>query len=293
IAPAPTPVAIGCCRNGLAGREERSRLAPLERCLKNHILLGEPGSQTADLEIIDPIKVGDCHNSQVFVAEVQERDAVENKKRTVVVKVYDPLYFDDDEGYLNPFLCMDRHYTHEVHAYTSFSHLQGSLIPEFYGSFSLEIPVSESTVRIVRLIVMEYIPGIFMQQAIPEDFALPCRQQIIKSVIEFESRQAYQHNIILYELTPRNVMLLDPARYPQRKIVFLDFDGAHFGRRFGTTKPTLSWSQYISPLLRWDLDMAYDFRNWIDWDFEAWIKSEYASDAHSITQEMRDHYTIN
>lgn len=31
-----------------------------------------------------------------------------------MAKVYDPLYFDDEGGPINPFRCVDKHYTHEV-----------------------------------------------------------------------------------------------------------------------------------------------------------------------------------
>ncbi|PTU19128.1 hypothetical protein P175DRAFT_0440763 [Aspergillus ochraceoroseus IBT 24754] len=63
----------------------------------------------------------------------------------LVAKIYDPLYFNDDEGYLNPFLCMDKYYTHEANAYSfsewidwdwdswleaEFTHTVSSITPE-------------------------------------------------------------------------------------------------------------------------------------------------------------------
>jgi hypothetical protein len=51
------------------------------------------------------------------------------KGTRLVAKAYDPLYFND-EGYLNPFLCMDKYYTHEANAYMVLIELQGQWIPE-------------------------------------------------------------------------------------------------------------------------------------------------------------------
>ncbi|PLB48792.1 hypothetical protein P170DRAFT_436500 [Aspergillus steynii IBT 23096] len=295
VAPAPTPVTIDCCRDGQAGREERARLTPLQRCIEHPPLPGNSGSESADLEILDPLKVGEAHNAQVFIAEMHETGTTDHAKNKVVAKVYDPLYFDDQDGYLNPFRCVDKHYTHEVHTYTLLAHLQGSLIPKFYGSFSLEIPGPGSTFRGVRLIVIEYIPGLSMLQAHPENYPSPCRQQIVKSVIDFESR-AYERDIVLTDLCPRNVMLLDPNDYPQRTIVFLDFGGAIFGRRLDgprTIRSNLFLGQYISPLVRWSSSMSFLFSDWIDWEMRPWIEAEYSHEVASVTEEMRKKFSYN
>ncbi|KAB8270079.1 hypothetical protein BDV30DRAFT_250961 [Aspergillus minisclerotigenes] len=266
ITPSPTPVTFGCGRNDPAGRKERSLLTPFDRCVQNAPLPGKLGTRIVDLRILAPIRVGDGHSAQVFLAETSENQSVHKGKKIVVAKVYDPLYFDDLKGSLNPFLCVDRHYTHEVHTYDLLAEFQGGLIPEFYGSFSLDLSGSGSKVRTVRLILIEQIPGPSMLQVKPEDFSQQCRQQIIKSAIDFES-MAYHRHIALNHLSPRNIMLLDPSDYPQRKIVFLDFGGTIFGRRLGGSDDDLFPGQYISPLLRWNWDMAMQFSDWIDWEF--------------------------
>jgi hypothetical protein len=103
------------------------------------------------------------HKSDTFKKE-KEGDAtstsqpIENGDR-LIAKIYDPLYFNDEDGRLNPFLCVDRHYAHESRAYHVLSEMQGTRIPIFYGSYSLELP----THRTVRLILIEYIPGTTLQ----------------------------------------------------------------------------------------------------------------------------------
>ena len=142
VTPPPTPVTRKCCLNYSHGREERAQLTPVARCLKYPPLPGELGSDTVEFEILDPSKVGDGHNAQVFnvrILNTKLNSETSQRGKELVPKVYDPLYQDDDDRYLNPFLCMDKYYTHEVHAYHALSNLQGGLIPRFYGSYSLDI----------------------------------------------------------------------------------------------------------------------------------------------------------
>ena len=120
----------------------------------------------------------------------------------LVAKVYDPLYFHDDDGHINAFSCVDKHYTHEVHAYHTLAEVQGTFIPRFYGSFSLDIPCQNSAKRTVRLILIEYIPGLAMSQVNATRYPQDIRQQIMKAVVEFES-SAYEKDIVLTDLSPR------------------------------------------------------------------------------------------
>ncbi|RDH24291.1 hypothetical protein M747DRAFT_367266 [Aspergillus niger ATCC 13496] len=68
--PAPTPVTLDGCRNSDRGREERASLGPVARCCKNPPLPGDLGQQTVELEVLDPIRVGDGHSAQVFQVRV-------------------------------------------------------------------------------------------------------------------------------------------------------------------------------------------------------------------------------
>lgn len=87
----------------------------------------------------------------------------------VVAKLYDPLYFDDDDLSFNPFKAVNYNYTREVVTYEVLSDLQGSTIPTYYGSYSLDIPVDADNKRRVRLILIELISGSSMQDLDPEE----------------------------------------------------------------------------------------------------------------------------
>ncbi|PYH88128.1 hypothetical protein BO71DRAFT_489001 [Aspergillus ellipticus CBS 707.79] len=275
-----------------ANREARRNLTPVESCLQNPPLPGRLEASTLLLEIRDTIRVGDGHNAQVFTVQAQANQELVPREEVLVAKVYDPLYFEDDGGLFDPFLCMDRYYTHEAEAYKMLAEYQGGLIPKFYGTFSLEIPVDGAEARIVRLILIEYIPGWSMQQATPSDFPRPVRQQMMKSVVELES-DVYGRDIRLSDLSPQNVMIARFDSHPERKLVFIDLAGAVLGRVPADILAMgieLFQGQYISPLLGWKRSTPYEFNDWIDWEWEAWIMTEFTYTEASITPEIRAAY---
>ncbi|CAN6644425.1 hypothetical protein TRVA0_020S01794 [Trichomonascus vanleenenianus] len=158
IAPPSTPVIHNGFISSKDRKEEARRLTPLQRCILHPPLAGDFGPGSVEFRIRDTIKIGDGYNSQVFI--VRARSDLERIKRgqKLVAKVYDPLYvIDDDGGYVDPFAVVDNDYTHEVRVYEELSDYQGGLIPIFYGSFSMDIPVEGSQTREVRLILLEYI----------------------------------------------------------------------------------------------------------------------------------------
>lgn len=198
-------------------------------------------------------------------------------------------YFDDDEGFLNPFLCVDKHYTHEANLYHHLSQFQRQGIPRFYGSYSLNLAVDSKQTRTVRMILIEYIHGVIMRDAKPEHYSQSARQKILKSNVDLDSR-VYEKNIQLQGLHPRNVIISSPDRDPCG-VVFIDFGKTLFNRRPDdpfALKLDWIYGQYISPLLRWAKHRGTSrFGDWIDWDWDAWLETEFAHTAGNITPEMR------
>ncbi|KAJ5095561.1 hypothetical protein NUU61_004917 [Penicillium alfredii] len=221
------------------------------------------GPDTIELEITDLLRVGDCCNSQLLtVQELREtshsgqpslsktifprRSSPALDTKLLVAKVYDPLYYDDAEYYINPFLAMNQNYTHEVRSYHHLSELQGDRIPRYYGSYSLDIPISHAhqskdttqpvPVRSVRMILVEQIAGTDMQSVesarlFSSSSFQQVRQQIMKDVIELESL-IYFKDIFLRDCCPRNMILSTPNEDGQTPhVVFIDFCHALFNRR--------------------------------------------------------------
>lgn len=142
--------------------------------------------------------------------------------------MYDPLSFDDDEGYLNPFLCMDKYYTNTANAYLALDELQGQGIPRYYGSYSLSLPVNSMHKRTVRMILIEHIKGITMADAKPGNFPKASRERILKAIIDLGSR-IFEKDLWLTDLEPRNVIISSPDS-ERPGVVFIDFAHALFDR---------------------------------------------------------------
>ncbi|KAK9239598.1 hypothetical protein V1525DRAFT_397871 [Lipomyces kononenkoae] len=284
----PEPTTYRCNLNIHTARERESK-HPLERCILHPPLPGSIGVTTVYLRIVESVRLGDNHSAQVAKVQVERVIPHESSSPPVdtplIAKFYDPLYFDHEQDDVDPFLCVDRHYSHEVAAYNALSDLQGSTIPRYYGSYSLELP-AEATVRSVRLILMEFIPGASMRQLNPCDFSQLQRQVIMKAIVDAESL-VYTHNVRHRDIHPRNILVLNTATAPyERRVVVIDFGIADIGRSPVPGDPE-SDAKYlpgvpISPLLRWNVAWwPYFFQpcfsEWIDWDWQSWLERNYGT----------------
>ncbi|CAN6674725.1 hypothetical protein TRVA0_062S00474 [Trichomonascus vanleenenianus] len=278
-------------------RQESRNLSKFERYPRHPPLAGKFGSGTVDLKFLYPIRVGPNSHTQVFMVEAQSDLDRVKRGQILVAKAYDPVFMDDEGGFLDSFHMADEHYTHEVLAYEKLSEFQGGPIPKFYGSFSLDVPTPNERTREVRLILLEYTPGNSMQVLNAESFLQKDRQQMMKSVVDFEG-SVYQRDIALSDLKPEHVIVTDPSYSRERPLVFVDFGFAIFDRilddRIARYGPEPFLGQYISPILRWGVggeDFACRFDDWIDWEWQRWLESEYAHTVPSITSKMREAYT--
>lgn len=287
-----------CYINTKPERKERLELDPVERCLQHPPLPGQPGSTTVDLEVLDPFRIGDQHNAQVLTEQVMQTSSETPHLRsgdTVIAKIYDPLYYNDDDGYLNSFHAVGQSYSHETHAYNVLSEFQGTRIPTYYGSYSLDLPAEGKATRIVRLILPEYINTKSMQQVSPKDYPQDIRQQMLKSIIDFDSL-VYERDILLRDLCPRNVLIVEKDEFdPAKDLIFIAFEDTLFGRKRDdpiANELDMFLGQYISPLLRWKRkSMAWEFNDWIDWDWTPWLNTEFAHTGKTITPEIRERFS--
>lgn len=294
----PSPTVGSCALNPITANERESK-HPLERCLLHPPLPGSDRRHAVLMEITATIRVGDDQCAQLAAVQVLNVTPTTihglPTNQTLVAKLYDPLYFDHEQDDADPFLCVDRDYSHETAAYTALSKLQGTVIPKYYGSYSLEIPVDATNKRFVRLILIESIPGTSMQQLDPVGFSQLERQIIMKAVIDAESL-IYAHDVQHKDIHPRNIIVLgnfEPSH--SRKVVLIDFGKSIVGRSRFPEDP-MEERQYlqgipITPLLRWNEAwwpyLQTSFGAWIDWDWQPWLGYNYASTSASITEKMR------
>ena len=92
-------------------------------------LAGVFTSNVAELEIIKLIRAGDQYDTQLFTVRVLTSTHDLPSDTDLLVKLYDPLYFDHEQDDVDPFLYVDRAYTHESAVYTKLADFQGSTIP--------------------------------------------------------------------------------------------------------------------------------------------------------------------
>lgn len=290
LPPAPTPRRYQHCEPG--DLEEHTQLTFIERCLKHPPLPGttlwsKPSSITIEDEITP------CLTSGARLLGVDGN---------LVAKIYDPLYYpiptrSNDVG-TNPFRLADCDYSHEAAAYARVSgSLGGTIIPEYYGSYTCELPVvsaSGAMTRSVRLILLERIPGTCMRDLDPLRMHIPehRRQNIMAKIVDAESL-LFSLGVRHGDLHPRNVMLcgsdLDDTNL---RVVLVDLGRSNLSDGNSGDDSGLP----ISPLLRWDarrnVHQDFELLGWIDWDWQAWLEERWSdSKAYApITAESREEW---
>lgn len=286
----PTTV-IECSVNADSAHERR-RMHPLDRCLRHTPpIKGSPGQTQLGLKICGTIQVGDNKSAQVVVVQVESSTSSNLPKgKTLVAKIYDPLYHTDQDD-VDPFLLMDRDYRSETAAYNVLRELQGRIIPWFYGSFTFNLPAKDSRSRGVYLTLLELIRGRSMAELKPADFTRPDRQKIMKELVDAESL-IYKHNVFHLDTRPSNVIVCRDGNGNIQRVVIIDFGQCFIGR---SPAAHLFSSDYflpgvaISPLLRWKRPRgsSASWATWIDWDWTVWLNTVYESTRSSITPHMR------
>lgn len=107
----PSPTVGSCSLNPNTAYERESK-HPLERCLLHPPLPGSDRPHTVLMEITGTIRVGDNQSAQLAAVQVLNVTPTTTHglltNQTLVVKLYDPLYFDHDQDDADPFLCVDR-----------------------------------------------------------------------------------------------------------------------------------------------------------------------------------------
>ncbi|KAK2760329.1 hypothetical protein FQN54_002397 [Arachnomyces sp. PD_36] len=302
--PPPQRKVSNCCALTEEGDNERLKVPPLERCLLHPPSPGSPGNLEVEFEIVDEIRAGVYEPAQILVVRIIQAPPEFFKKlgstTQIVAKFYDTLYWDHSDDGGDPFHYVEHQYTHEAATYERLTELQGKIVPIFYGSYSLELPIdhpSEAS-RSVRLIVMEQIHGSSLLQLKPEDSSQAQRQRIMKLLIDGESA-IYTHDIVLGDLHPRNVLVEQDKDAAQqiRRVVHIDFGINMMSRSWWANSDLASEQRrlpgtFVTPLFRWLklFGRELKFRMWVDWDYQRWLEAEYSHTLSAVTPEIRSEY---
>lgn len=139
-----------------------------------------------------------------------------------MAEFYDPLYFDYEEIYVDPFRFVDVEYTSESAAYRRLSTREESKIPAFYGTYTLDLIAPPASSRSVRLILLGYIDGAPMNTVWLSKLNRPYRKVIMKRIVSAKSR-LYDNDVIHNAVHPRNLIIQelggrDLSTYPSARL---------------------------------------------------------------------------
>ncbi|RAL04005.1 uncharacterized protein BO80DRAFT_400140 [Aspergillus ibericus CBS 121593] len=269
--------------------------SPTELCLQNPPLSGSDGSDFISIKLLGTLQVGEHKRSQIYIVRCVDSSTSSGPPRDqdLVAKFYDPWFQDlrDDDHFSGA----DCDYTHECAAYLRLSDLQGTVLPKFFGSYTLRIQVGEQC-RLVRLILLEHIDGPSMDKLQPETFTTEERQEIVQQIVDGEC--AIYDNMVRHEdMHPRN-MVLTRSGSGRLRVVVIDLGKSTLGRSRNPAIPELEKEYFpgvaISPLLRWNIHYRYpdQYAEWIDWPWQPWLEAQYKHTEDTITDAQREKWPV-
>ena len=236
----------------------------LQYCLSTRILEGCTCDEVFSFVVTKELAVRDGRGAQIVVAN-----------DNMVAKIFDPLYYaalgeysgerDDVVG------LADRDYTREAAAYEELRDFWGTIIPDYYGSWTCDIATNTNSgpvMRPVRLVFMELINGFCMRDFDPKNLTEEERSNIMVKAIEVETTMIFRGGVKHRDFTPRNILFsgIDLAS-PKLRVVAIDFNISVVIRltEWRRMKGTLP----VSPIERWS-GALIDFAafGWIPYDEE-------------------------
>lgn len=252
-------------------RHEMNTVDPFHRCLLHPPWPGKTEAGVVEFKVVDWVRAGDPNTAQVVVVRILNSTLDLPTDIDILAKVYDPLYNNHLQPNADIFRYTDLCYRRESAAYKHLADLQGNIIPKYYGSFTLSLPGDGNISRDVRLILLEIVPGQSMDRLDPSSLIQTERQEIMKAVVDSE-RAVYAHGVINRDIYPRNILLPpDPSDRDCRAII-VDFGISAIISNKRMVHPLPGNTPTAPPFHCLD---DYNFWEWVDWDWDAWINEEY------------------
>jgi serine/threonine protein kinase len=249
----------------------------------------QPGDKKLQLKIVGQIRVEDNMNSQIAMVQPLDGDGVElhlcesTLPSHMVAKFYDPLYYNFQENRPDPFFNCDAAFAHETSAYHHLQPLQGTVVPRFHGSYTVDIPLRRDSPesRPVRAILYEYIPGFSLREIEVDGLTRQRRQEIMAGIIDVDCRML-QLGVNNLDLHPRNVIVTSGPKSRETSVCLIDFDWCKCRARSEAghlQQPILEPLSDQKVLNRWDdpdfSETMIDFGHLVDWPWSHWLKHDY------------------
>ncbi|OBT95418.1 hypothetical protein VE01_05232 [Pseudogymnoascus verrucosus] len=251
---------------------ESHTVDPLHRCLLHPPWPGKTEAGVVEFKVVDWVQAGDPNNSQVVAVRILNSTLDLPTDVDLLAKIYDPLYFDYLHYHTNIFQYLDFCYRRETAAYRQLTDLQGNIIPKYYGSFTMSLPGDGKISRHVRMILLEIVPGLSMDKLSPSGFKQAERQEMMKAIVDSE-RAVYAHKVINGDMHPRNILFPPDPLDRGCRAVIVDFGISRIIPNVQKEYPLPGVTRTAPPFHCVD---TYNFFEWVDWDWDAWINEVYA-----------------
>ncbi|CAN6645241.1 hypothetical protein TRVA0_021S00342 [Trichomonascus vanleenenianus] len=264
------------------GRVDLNDLPMLDTVLEVPPLPGQEGEDEIKIKLLEEIVPPEEDCQRLFMAEitsahVPQMDGDSNGMK-VVAELFDPLTIVGNDASVQS----DLTYISTATCYKLLKDLQGKLIPKYYGSYTMKVPVKDHPNhpdRDVRVILREYIEGTVLNNIDPKSFNREERQRLMEKIIEIEQEFDDRGVGIRWNYRPRSVILVNKINM---QMVVWSLGLAKFGPDL--QQPTYQEKDYIpgklaSPLLKWSkVELrASEFDAFVDWDWIEWLKKKYDS----------------
>jgi hypothetical protein len=134
---------------GEAGLELEQTLGRLQNCHLHNVSPPSELPPSLSVTLSSPFAVG-------IRERITQVWKVTGSSGPLTARFYDPLYFEDPDGLVDPFISIDLAVASETAAYNQLQQVQGDVVPQFYGLFLCPIP---SQRRSIYVVLLEYIHG--------------------------------------------------------------------------------------------------------------------------------------
>lgn len=323
------PSPFGGRAYGMGPREELS-----ESCLhgitQSELVIDHPSldtppparSETAQLTVVTPVAIGGVRGAQVVACEFAPQNK-SDKPFQAVAKIYDPMYYNFEFDFSHQpgdtVWQADSDYSREAAAYEHLQKNLTSFAPEYFGSWTFDLPIRSRGVprtRPVRMILIERLDGTSMRNMrvrndpdpdapddafhYPEEYRLEvlavAMDQYVR-MLHLGIKQAYfaSRNIILVAGTQPSAVITVISGLSLPRIVLLDYSISVVHSLALQKNPAQrSTPLPINPMqLWWGLPMN-DFVGWVphEWHSRPRLKREWLKRRFGGT-EQRKLYTMD
>lgn len=200
----------------------------------------------------------------------------------VAAKFYDPLY--NDHILIDAWASADYSYRNEAQAYQRLKPLQGVVVPRFYGSYTVDMPVPQVALqhhhaqsRPVRLVLYEYVDGTQLSSAEARLFSTKQRQAIMQKVLNSFSKMR-QLGVYHCDFHPGNIIVLSAKEGQEADIRCIDLGHSKLSDpSYGMPTLDAESRETVAEYCQDEdlCDCVLDFSPLIDWPWNDWLDKKY------------------